>query len=110
MTYSFPMFATESEIQQYCRMTLKQFGFGDHEVVFMQLPARRLGQANPWEKKIELSPKLLESFENFKYVLRHEIAHLRQFVVMGGTYRVNGRNNFHGKIFRQCCKEMGIKP
>jgi hypothetical protein len=27
---------------------------------------------------------------------------------MGETYKVNGRNNFHGKVFKQACRELGI--
>lgn len=101
---------TTQEVDQYIRLTLKQYGFGDHEVVFMDLPARRWGQANPWEKKIELSPKILSSFHDFKTTLLHEIAHIIQFYRMGCSYQVNGRNNFHGKVFKQVCREMGIRP
>ena len=102
------MFATTQEIEVYCRMTLKQYGYGDNEVVFADLSDGRWGQANPWEKRIELSPKILSSFRNFKNVLLHEIAHITQFYRMGQTYIVNGRNNFHGKVFKQVCREMGI--
>jgi predicted SprT family Zn-dependent metalloprotease len=108
LVHSLAMSLTTAEIEQYARMTLKQYGFPDYQVVFMKLEGRRLGQANPWEKKIELSKKTLTTFSLFCFVLKHEIAHCIQFERMGGTFRVNGRNNFHGKVFKQVCREMKI--
>jgi len=104
------MFATTEEIQQYARMTFKQYGLGDHKLVFLDKldTPNRIGQANPWKKKIELSPKAASNFALFRLVFLHELAHILQFARMGGTYKVNGRNNFHGKVFRQVCKEIGI--
>lgn len=104
------MSLTTAEVEQYARITLKQYGLPDYRVVFMELEGRRLGQANPWEKKIELSKKTLTTFTLFRFVLKHEIAHCIQFYRMGKTYKVNGRNNFHGKVFKQVCREMGICP
>ena len=102
------MSLTTAEVEQYARLTLKQYGLPDYQVVFMKLEGRRLGQANPWEKKIELSEKALTTLRLFCIVLKHEIAHCIQFYRMGETYKVNGRNNFHGKVFKEVCKEMGI--
>ncbi len=99
---------TPSEVAQYARMTLKQYGFGDYEVIIHPLKGRTLGLANPWENQIELSPNTLASFALFRTVLLHELAHIMQFYRMGKTYRVNGRNNFHGKVFKECCRELGI--
>lgn len=99
---------TEQEVDLYTRITLKQQGFAHYRVEFMKLGGRRLGQANPWEKKIELSPRVLSSFALFKLVFLHELAHVIQFYRMGETYKVNGRNNFHGKVFKQACRELGI--
>jgi predicted SprT family Zn-dependent metalloprotease len=99
---------TAQEVEQYARLTLKQHGFADHKLIVMDLTGRRLGQANPWEKQIELSPRALSSFALFKLVFLHELAHIIQFYRMGQTYKVNGRNNFHGKIFKQACRELGI--
>jgi predicted SprT family Zn-dependent metalloprotease len=99
---------TPQEVDQYIRLTFKQYGLFDYSVEWMKLDGRRLGQANPWEKKIELSPKVLDTFHGFKLVFLHELAHVIQLARMGGTYKVNGRNNFHGKIFKQCCRELGI--
>ena len=102
------MSLTTTEVSQYARMTLRQHGFADHSVEFMPLSGRRLGQANPWEKKIELSPNCLKNFALFKLVLLHELAHVIQFYRMGQTYKANGRHNFHGKIFKQVCRELKI--
>jgi predicted SprT family Zn-dependent metalloprotease len=101
-------FATTEEIQQYCRMTLRQHGLADYSVVFLPRLTRRLGQANPWEKKVELSLNCLASFRLFSLVLKHEIAHCLCFIENGGTFKVNGRNNFHGKQFKQKCRELNI--
>lgn len=104
------MFATTEELQQYARLTFKQHKLEGYELVFLEKldTPNRIGQANPWEKKIELSPKCLESFALFRLVFLHELAHILQFYIMGETYRVNGRNNFHGKVFKECCKKLGI--
>jgi len=104
------MFATENEIQQYARMTFKQHGLEGYELVFLPRLTRRLGQANPWEKRIELSLKCLESFYKFKKVLLHEIFHCLQFYRMGKTFKVNGRNQFHGKVWKQICREHNFDP
>lgn len=100
---------TEQEAQLYARMTFKQYGFPNLKLVFMDdMPARRLGQANPWHDCVELSTKTLANTPLFIYVLKHELSHILQFHRMGGTYKVNGRNNFHGKVFKECCRELGI--
>lgn len=99
---------TTQEVAQYARMTLKQYGLSDYSLVFLPRLTRRLGQANPWGKKIELSPRCLVSFHTFKAVFLHELAHCLQFSRMGGTYKVNGRNDFHGKVFKEVCRELKI--
>lgn len=101
-------FATTAEIQQYARMTFKQYGFPDYSLEFNPKLKRTLGLADPWNKRIILSLKALSSFALFKKVLLHEIAHCKQLPLMGGNFKVNGRHNFHGKIFKQVCREMGI--
>jgi predicted SprT family Zn-dependent metalloprotease len=98
---------TTAEVDQYIRLTFKQYDLFDYSVEWMQLNGRRLGQANPWEKKIELSPKILKNFQSFKLVFLHELAHILDFKERG-TFLVNGRNNFHGKTFKQCCRKLGI--
>ncbi len=102
------MSLTTNEVAQFARLTLKQYGFADYNLVWMDFSDNRLGQANPWEKQIELDPKVLRDFPTFRLVFLHELAHVIQFYRMGKTYRVNGRNNFHGKVFKQCCRELGI--
>lgn len=102
------MSLTENEVSQWARLTFKQYGLADYSLEFMKLPARRLGQANPWEKKIELSPKVLDNFSLFRLVFLHELAHIIQFSRMGNTYKVNGRNNFHGKVFKEVCRQLKI--
>ena len=75
----------------------------------MKLEGRRLGQANPWGKKIELSEKTLASFLLFNLILKHEICHILDWIERGKTFKSeNGRNNFHGKSFRAICKKVGI--
>ena len=102
------MSLTTTEVEQYARMTLKQYGLPKYKVVFREIKGRTLGMANPWERKIELSLKCLESFRLFALILKHEIAHCIQFYRMGKTYVVNVKNSFHGKVFKQVCREMGI--
>jgi len=70
----------------------------------------RIGQANPWEKRVELKPCCLDSFFRFKAVLMHEIAHCIQFYRMGETFKVNGVDDFHGEVFQQVCRELKISP
>lgn len=103
---------TTTEVSQYAKLTLKQYGFPNHSVVFTETfdHPEAIAQANPWEQKIELSQKCLCSFRVFNYVLLHEIAHLIQFERMGKTFVVNKYRSFHGKVFRQVCREMGISP
>lgn len=104
------MFATTTEIHQYARMTFKQYGLKDYTLeVLEELDCpQRIGQANPWEKKIELKPCCFDSFFKFKRIFLHELAHVIQFYRMGETFQVNGRNRFHGKVFRQVCRELKI--
>lgn len=106
------MFATTTEIHQYARMTFKQYGLKGYTLEIMdELDCPdRIGQANPWEKKIELKPKCFDSFFKFKTVLMHEIAHCIQFARMGGTFKVNGEDDFHGEVFKQVCRELKISP
>jgi predicted SprT family Zn-dependent metalloprotease len=101
---------TPQEVNQYARLTFRQYGLVDFELVFLPRLSRRLGQANPWQKKIELSPRVLSSFKLFDLVLRHECMHCIQFDRMGKTFQVNGRNDFHGKVWKEVCKEFGVSP
>ena len=100
---------TTQEVEQYARLTFKQYGLSDHSLFWNKRMKTTLGFANPWQKRVELNLNVLTDFLRFKYVLLHEIAHLIQFDRMGKTYKVNGRNDFHGKAFKAVCKEMIIK-
>lgn len=103
---------TPQEVSQYARLTLKEYGLTDHSVLFVESfdHPEAIGQANPWKKRVELSERCLGNFRVFKYTLLHEIAHLIQFKRMGNTFVVNKNRSFHGKVFRQVCREMGISP
>jgi len=101
---------TTQEVEQYTRLTFKQYGLDGYSLFWNKRMKSTLGFANPWQKRVELNLSVLSSFSRFKYVLLHEIAHVIQFYRMGKSYKVNGRNDFHGKIFKQVCKEMGISP
>lgn len=99
---------TPNEVNQYIHLTFKQYSLANYKVVWKPNLKRVLGAANPWKKQIELSPRILASFESFKQVFLHEVGHILQFSMMGGTYKTNGRNNFHGKEFKKACKIVGI--
>jgi predicted SprT family Zn-dependent metalloprotease len=104
------MSLTAQEVEQYARISFKQYGLNGCTLFWNKKMKSTLGFANPWQNRVELNEKVLGSFSRFKYVLLHEIAHMIQFERMGGSYKVNGRNDFHGKVFKQVCKEMGISP
>lgn len=102
------MFATTSEIQQYARLTLKQWGFSHLKIEWMK-SCRYLGLACVNENKIRLNKIILVSFSVFDEVLKHEIAHFIQFQRNGNRFLTkNGRRSFHGKDFAAVCKQMGI--
>ena len=99
---------TPQELSQYARLTFKQYGLEDYSLVFLPQLTRRLGQANPWEKRIELSFKCLDSFKLFDLVFKHELAHILDFIERGAFKNKNGRNDFHGKNFKTWCKKLRI--
>lgn len=100
---------TANEADLYCRMTLKQYGLGDYRITWKEYKSATLGRANPWDKEIELSPKILSNFQLLKLVCLHELAHVLDWIENGGTFvRENGRNDFHGKNFKAICKRLGI--
>jgi predicted SprT family Zn-dependent metalloprotease len=103
------MFATTSEIEQYIRMTLKQWSMSHLKIQWMN-SERHLGLAYVAEGKIKLSKRILCSFKTFDEVLKHEIAHHIQWKRNGNRFLLtkNGRRSFHGKDFAAVCKEMGI--
>jgi hypothetical protein len=103
------MSITTTEAELYCRLTLKQYGLPDFKIVWREKTKSFLGLALPWDKEIHLSMEVLTNFVTYNWTLKHEIAHCIQFKRMGNTFRgKNGRNDFHGKVFKEVCKEMGI--
>lgn len=103
------MFATTSEIEQYIRMTLKQWSMSHLKIEWMN-SGRSLGLAYVVDGKIKLDKSILYSFKIFDEVLKHEIAHHIQWKRNGNRFlrSKNGRRSFHGKDFAAVCKEMGI--
>ena len=102
------MFATSSEIAQYIRMTLKQWGMSHLKIEWMERK-KYLGLACVTENKIKLNKRILASFETFDEVLKHEIAHCIQWKRNGNRFLTkNGRHIFHGADFAAVCKEIGI--
>lgn len=102
------MFATTSEITQYIRMTLKQWGMPHLKIEWMDRQ-NFLGLAYVAQDKIKLNKIILVSFKLFDEVLKHEIAHCIQYKRNGNRFLTkNGRRILHGKDFAAVCKEMGI--
>ena len=102
------MFATTSEIEQYIRMTLKQWSMSHLKIQWMN-SGRYLGLAYVAQGKIKLDKRILCSFKIFDEVLKHEIAHHIQWKRNGNRFLTkNGRRILHGKDFAAVCKEMGI--
>lgn len=104
---------TRQDAEQIARMTLRQYartekGLDGVSIEFLDL-GKALGYAVPWEKKIQLDLKTLESESLFTGVLKHEIAHMIDYAERG-TFQNNGRNNFHGKSFKKVCRRIGANP
>ncbi len=59
-------------------------------------------------KKITLSYEILASFELFKQVLLHEIAHYLDHKERGKLVSETGRMNTHGANFNKWCRKLGI--
>jgi len=100
---------TEQEAALYVRMTLKQWGLPPY---FKWTNTRRtLGAYNIRDSRIELSRQILNSFPLFKEVFLHELAHaldITERVRFFGTYKVRGRNDFHGKNWKKWCLTLRI--
>jgi predicted SprT family Zn-dependent metalloprotease len=100
------MHLTEKELDLYARMTLKQWDLSDISIKWADLP-RSLGLADPWNKEITLSTRLLQSFSLFELTLLHEMAHILDYQERG-TFKKNGRNSHHGPSFKKWCRKLGI--
>jgi len=100
---------TTQEVEQYIRLTLKQYGLTGYRITWKETYKRTFGRANPWEKEIILSKEILRSFHLFNWILKHEIAHCIHWMRNGGSFKnKNGNNVFHGKEFKAICREIGI--
>lgn len=100
------MFATQSEIDQYIRMTLRQHKMEEVKVSFKKM-SKTLGYFWAEKNHICLSYLCLSSFVRFKETFLHELAHKLDFA-QRGTFQRNGRNDFHGKNFKRICLTLGI--
>ena len=96
------------EAEIYCRMELRSYGLKDHSIVWQEWP-HTLGEAWPSDKQIHLSFVCLRSPSLLTWVLRHEIAHILDWIERGGTFERNGRNNFHGKSWKKWCKKLNVR-
>jgi predicted SprT family Zn-dependent metalloprotease len=97
---------TPQEVDQYIKMTLKQFGVSDISVSWIDSKKFR-GLAYAQQSRIELAFNCLISWSCFRETLIHEILHIVDFR-QRGTYLVGSREMAHGKNWRKLCKEAGI--
>lgn len=87
-------------------MTLKQHGMS-HVSFKWTNTDRTLGCFWSNKNRIDLSRQILKSFVLFKEVLLHELAHACDYNERG-TFKSNGRNDFHGKDFKRWCAHFKI--
>lgn len=101
---------TTQEVEQYIRLTLKQHKirvkveFSD----YVWNVRKVCGLYCSPEKKILLSPFVLESFALFKHVFLHELAHALDHRERGDSIWNGKRANWHGAHFHKWCKHLGI--
>jgi len=100
------MSLTENEVSQWIRLTLRQHKMEHVKVSFKKME-RSLGYFWAERNEIVLSHKSLESFSRFKEVCLHELCHALDWQERG-TFKKNGRNDYHGKNFRKFCSTLGI--
>lgn len=100
---------TRKEVEQWIRLELKTWGLTHFKVQWCDWE-RTLGEAWPSDHLIKLSNKCLDSFAVLKEVLKHEIAHVLQWLEQGKTFVINGRHQFHNKTWKKYCLTVGCKP
>jgi predicted SprT family Zn-dependent metalloprotease len=100
---------TKQEVEQYIRLTLKQWKLERVSVVWERNTKSFLGAARISRKQIALNEIILKDFKLFDEVLKHEIAHFRQYEKNGFCFfRKNGRWQLHGADFKAACREIGV--
>lgn len=100
------MSLTKNEVEQYIRLTLKQWKMSHVKIEWIQ-SQKFNGLAYAEESKIELAAHTLKNFPLFKEIFLHELAHLLDYRERG-TYLVKKREMAHGKNWRKWCKVLGI--
>jgi len=101
------MSLTTAEVEQYIRLTLKQWKMPHVQVSWIESKRVR-GLAYAGEKpRIELATNCLSSFHCFRETFFHELAHILDYSERG-TYLVRKYEMAHGKNFRKWCKKLGI--
>ena len=100
---------TKQEVEQYIRLTLKQWKLEEVSVLWKADTKGFLGLARVARKEIVLNEIVLKDFKLFEEVLKHEIAHFRQYEKNGFRFlRKNGRWQLHGADFKAACREVGF--
>jgi predicted SprT family Zn-dependent metalloprotease len=100
----------QAEVEIYCRMELKQWKLGDYSIVWKEMKGT-LGLADPWNKTIILNPLVMRSTEMLMWIVKHEMAHVLDWIERGGTFQnEKGRNDFHGASWKKWCRLVGVKP
>lgn len=101
---------TTTEVEQFIRLTLKQWGINVPVSFCPKVWNKRKAYGLYWpdEKKIELSPLILKSFPLFKHVFYHELCHALDHRERGSLMR-GERVNAHGANFNKWCRTLGIK-
>jgi predicted SprT family Zn-dependent metalloprotease len=104
------MKVTHQEAEQYIRLTLRQYKLESMPVEWTNTK-KRLGCYRVQSKKIELSRQILSRFSLFQEVFLHELAHaldITERINLFGTYKKNGRNDFHGENWKKWCLTLCI--
>lgn len=105
------MSLTTSEVDQYIRMTLKQYKFSHLSIEWVPASTKSfLGRAYVQKQKIQLNKIILGSFRLFEEVLKHEIAHFIQYRDNGNKFLLkNNRWQYHGEDFKRACEKIGVR-
>lgn len=99
---------TTQEVDQYIRLTLKQWGLSHLSVKWFK-SERAWGRADVRGNVLELNVEILKRFSLFEEVLKHEIAHFLQFQANGNKFLWNGKRfSYHGADFKAQCRRLKI--